>query len=206
MESMKSRLEQFTSRKTAKGGADQPMQEIHIREVLSQDLPRVTELNEQAVPAVNSVLETFFRRYAVFDQSPPDGLKTFRVAVDRSSDQVVGFLLCLRSGGDYDSENYRWFSRRFDDFLYVDRIVISPKAQGRGLGTRFYRDLVELARTSEPAVRRICCEVNLRPRNEQSLAFHRQFGFQQQGTQETDGGKKLVSLLTYPVAGCSFHQ
>ena len=39
------------------------------------------------------------------------------------------------------------------------------------------------------------CEVNLRPRNERSLAFHAAIGFREVGRQDTDGGNKHVSLL-----------
>jgi predicted GNAT superfamily acetyltransferase len=39
------------------------------------------------------------------------------------------------------------------------------------------------------------CEVNVRPRNETSLAFHEAIGFREVGQQDTDGGTKRVSLL-----------
>jgi predicted GNAT superfamily acetyltransferase len=39
------------------------------------------------------------------------------------------------------------------------------------------------------------CEVNVRPRNDASLAFHEAIGFREVGQQDTDGGAKRVSLL-----------
>ena len=39
------------------------------------------------------------------------------------------------------------------------------------------------------------CEVNLRPPNPGSMAFHRAMGFDEVGTQNTEGGSKTVSLL-----------
>ena len=40
----------------------------------------------------------------------------------------------MSPGLDYASENYRWFSARSSDFLYIDRIVLAPRVQGLGLG------------------------------------------------------------------------
>ena len=41
----------------------------------------------------------------------------------------------------------------------------------------------------------LCCEVNVRPRNDTSLEFHRSIGFREVGQHDTDGGTKTVSLL-----------
>jgi uncharacterized protein len=38
----------------------------------------------------------------------------------------------------YDSVNYRWFTERYDDFMYLDRVAFDAEAQGRGLGTLLY--------------------------------------------------------------------
>ena len=173
-----------------------PPSGIELRDALPEHLERVTQLNEAAVPAVNSVEGVFFRHYAGMGERKPLHSPYFRVAVDGKA-QVMGFLLALLPGEAYDSINYRWFNERYDDFLYVDRIVVAPEAQGRGLGRLFYRDLIALVEELGPRFARIACEVNLRPRNEQSLNFHQRFGFRQQGTQENDGGKKVVSLMTY---------
>ncbi len=76
--------------------------------------------------------------------------------------------------------------------MYVDRIVITPDFQGRGLGRAFYDDLSEFSKVKTA---RITCEVNIRPINERSILFHEKYGFRQVGTQETEGGKKEVSLM-----------
>jgi predicted GNAT superfamily acetyltransferase len=41
----------------------------------------------------------------------------------------------------------------------------------------------------------LCCEVNVRPRNDASLEFHQSIGFREVAQQDTDGGNKTVSLL-----------
>ena len=45
----------------------------------------------------------------------------------------------------------------------------------------------------------LCCEVNVRPRNDASLRFHHSIGFREVGQQDTDGGNKTVSLLALPL-------
>lgn len=41
----------------------------------------------------------------------------------------------------------------------------------------------------------LACEVNTRPRNKDSLAFHERLGFKSVGEQDTDGGQKTVTML-----------
>lgn len=105
---------------------------------------------------------------------------------------VHGFLLALREGVDYDSPNYRWFAARYDEFLYVDRIVIDADSRGQQLGARLYDDLFAFARRHR--LGRITCEFDIDPPNEGSRRFHERFGFQEVGRQRVAGGKKVVSL------------
>ena len=92
--------------------------------------------------------------------------------------------------------NYKWFEQKYSQFIYVDRIVIDPSFQSRGLGRAFYDDLKIFSQLYTPI---ITCEVNLKPKNEGSLLFHRKYGFEQMGTQKTEGGKKEVSLMVYKI-------
>lgn len=87
--------------------------------------------------------------------------------------RVVGFVLTFAPGTPYDSENYRWFTRAFDDFYYLDRIVLDDDVRRLGLGRRVYDELEEVARRHG----RMVLEVNLEPPNEPSLAFHRTRGY-----------------------------
>ena len=143
----------------------------------------ILDLNEAAVPAVNSLSLTDLEQIAA--QSC-----YFKVAL--ADDEVVGFLLMLAPGANYKSINYAWFSERYEQFAYVDRIVIAPSMGGKGIGRLFYDDAIgELAELHG----RICCEVNIKPRNDVSLAFHQALGFVEVGQQDTENGAKRVSLL-----------
>jgi uncharacterized protein len=109
-----------------------------------------------------------------------------------SGTEVVAFLLAFAPGADYDSPNYRWFDARYDDFLYVDRVVVSSRVQRAGLGRLLYDGLFRQARASGRA--RVTCEFDVDPPNPASEAFHRSFGFREVGRQRVAGGSKLVSL------------
>lgn len=112
-------------------------------------------------------------------------------------ERVLAFLLAFAPGAPYDSVNYRWFDARYDDFLYVDRIVVAEAARGLGLASRLYRDLFEHARTH--GYGRVVCEFDVDPPNPASERFHRGFGFTEVGSQRLPGGK-TVSLQSAPVA------
>jgi GNAT superfamily N-acetyltransferase len=94
-------------------------------------------------------------------------------------------------GIDYASANYRWFCERYERFLYVDRIVVDPPAQGLGVG----RSLYEAFAVRADGQSHLCAEVNVRPRNDRSLAFHEAFGFRAVGEQETGSEGKRVRMF-----------
>jgi hypothetical protein len=114
-------------------------------------------------------------------------------------ERVLGFLLAFAQGADYDSINYRWFASRFDDFLYIDRVVVSPESRGLGLGALLYQDVFTVA--AEAGYSRIVCEFDVEPPNPVSAAFHRRFGFAEVGTQLVAGGTKTVSLQSTTLSG-----
>ncbi len=105
---------------------------------------------------------------------------------------VQGFLLAFREGVDYDSPNFQWFAARYAQFLYIDRIVISPTARGRGLGVRVYEDLFSRARAHGLA--RVTCEFDTDPPKEPSRRFQPRLGYREVGSQRVAGGRKAVSL------------
>ena len=120
-----------------------------------------------------------------------DGLSRYhRVAC--IDDQVSGFILAMQSGAAYENDNFAWFSRRYPSFVYVDRVVISPAAQGQRLGSLLYEDLFRWAR--KHGIPLVTCEYNIVPANEPSRLFHEKFGFREQGTQWLANRTKQVSL------------
>ena len=147
-----------------------------ISETTSDELPLIVKMNQEALPAVSSVNINDMNHFLTI----VDYFRSLKI-----EEKLVGFLIALTPGKEYHSINYKWFEKRFDSFMYVDRIVIDPSYQG---------NLVDFSNNKTD---RITCEVNIRPKNEGSMIFHKQYGFNQVGTQTTENGKKEVSLMEY---------
>ncbi len=101
--------------------------------------------------------------------------------------EVAGFVVTFAPGSDYDSDNYRWFAQRYDDFSYLDRVVVDAPFRRRGLA-RFVYDQLEAR-----AGARMLLEVNVDPPNEPSLAFHRGRGYVEVGRAGDPG--HVVALM-----------
>ena len=156
---------------------------ISLRRVEASDLDSVLQLNETVVPAVNSIGLAQMRWFAV-------NAAYFRVAM--LDGNVAGFLVGMRPGADYGSPNYRWFCSRYDEFGYIDRVVVAEDARRLGLATRFYLDFEA---SLPPTVDILACEVNIVPPNESSMRFHERYGFRTVGTQTLEDGCKKVALM-----------
>jgi predicted GNAT superfamily acetyltransferase len=125
----------------------------------------------------------------------PDRLRELSKLADRFDvveldGEPAGFVITFAPGTAYDSENYRWFTERHGEgFYYLDRIVFDDRFRRRGLGTFVY-DAVE--RLATPYAR-LALEVNLRPRNDASLAFHSRRGFAEVGRLGDE--QKMVAMM-----------
>jgi predicted GNAT superfamily acetyltransferase len=157
---------------------------MNLRDAVADDLPAIHAINQANVPAVGDItfaeLEWYFAEAAALRVAEIDGL-------------VAGFLLALQPGLDYSSLNYAWFSARYTDFCYIDRVAVGEQWRRRGVARALYADIEAYARAMSAPL--LACEVNLRPRNDMSLAFHERQGFIEVGQQDTDGGHKTVVML-----------
>ena len=158
---------------------------MNSRRMTPADFTAVLALNEESVqylsPLSNSQLEDLHR------QSP------FSRVVEVEG-RVVAFILALRQGADYDSVNYQWFARRYAEFLYVDRVVVSRHSRSTGAGSVLYREV--FAHASRHLIPVVACEFDVEPPNPASERFHAKFGFVEVGRQSVAGGRKTVSLQT----------
>jgi predicted GNAT superfamily acetyltransferase len=160
---------------------------VEIRETIPADLPAALALNNANLPALNELDPPEIARLVAASEVSLTAL------VDGA---FAGFCIVFAPGAPYQSLNYQWFGRTFVDFAYLDRIAVDPTYRRYGIGRAFYADLVERL---HGRFERLCCEVNVRPMNESSLAFHHSIGFAEVGQQDTDGGHKTVSLLSLPL-------
>jgi predicted GNAT superfamily acetyltransferase len=84
---------------------------------------------------------------------------------------AAGFVFTFAPRTPYDSASYLELCKLFDEFTYLDRIVIDRAFQRRGLGNAVYDEL------EAGAAPRMVLEVNIEPPNEPSLTFHRARGY-----------------------------
>jgi predicted GNAT superfamily acetyltransferase len=153
---------------------------VHVRDARPADHEAVLALNNGAVPHVNALDAAMLERLVGYAAH-------FRVAEDEIG--IAGLVLCVPPGTDYWSANYAWFTARHAaeprGFLYLDRVVVAPRAVGQGIGRLLYTDLYTKMAGIWP---RIALEVNLRPPNPVSVAFHQRLGFREVGVREYDDG------------------
>ena len=136
---------------------------IVIRDVREHDLDSVLALNNAAGPAI----------------LPMDAARLRRFHADAERDgALAGFLVGFASSARHDSSNFRWFGERYQDFFYIDRIVVASRRRGGGVGRAFYADVQSHAELRHP---RLACEVFLDDGNDPALLFHGSFGFREVG-------------------------
>ena len=159
-----------------------------IRPATPEDYEQILKLNEESVhflsPLSKERLTHLHQQSEILKVIEVDGL-------------VEAFVLALREGNDYDSVNYIWFTKNYNKFLYIDRVVVSVKQQGSGLGKLLYEEVFKHAKSIEIPV--VTAEIDIEPPNPVSLKFHEKFGFKEVGKQSVAGGKKIVSLQAAPI-------
>src|SRR5260370_13536851 len=84
-------------------------------------------------------------------------------------------------------------ARGYPRFVYVDRVVVASSAGGRGYARRLYLDLLEDA--VRAGHERVVCEINRRPPNPESDAFHAALGFVDVGSASIHNDSKTVRYL-----------
>lgn len=110
--------------------------------------------------------------------------------------RVLGYLVALDSGAEYDGEEFGWFRARGREFVYVDQVVVHADTRGTGVGTALYQRLEQWARGRGATA--LTCEVHLAPPNPESYAFHRRRGFLELDRLDTSDGRR-VALLHKPL-------
>lgn len=173
------------SNRHARSGPGEP----RIRPAVDADRGEILRINNANVPAVGALDEQSLKSLLALASA------TLVVAPPEAPDRVAGFCILLDPGTTYASENYRWFDARYDDFWYLDRVAIDEAFRNRGFGAALYAEVERRARAPM-----IALEVNVRPRNEGSLRFHRRQEFFEVGQQETGYGVR-VSLQIKRLAG-----
>ena len=163
------------------------MEQYQIIKAKSSYKDFVIKLNMENMPAVGGLDEESFDKFIKYS----DYFKVIRI-----DKELAGFMIALLPDRPYNSVNYKWFEKKYSSFVYIDRIVISFDYQNMGLGSLFYDNLQNGFKDKYDF---LACEVNLIPRNDISMKFHKKYGFDEVGQQYTDQKKKLVSMQILPI-------
>lgn len=154
----------------------------------------VRPLEERDVQAVLALNQLEVEKLAPMDEGKLHEIHAVadRFDVVEVDGELVGFVITVRPGTDYDSANYRWYAEHLGhEYYYLDRVVMTEDTRGRGLGSQVY-DALE-ARAA--AFGRLALEVNIDPPNKPSLAFHTARGYQPVGEVTDEAGHRRVMLV-----------
>ena len=159
------------------------MDEVSIRAARAADRAAIERVNREGQPGVNALsgeeIDACLARAT-----------HFRVA--EAAGEVCGYLLAFGAGFAAIGDEYAWFAARHAAFLYVDQVAVARSAWGKGVAAALYADLERAARARSDT--HLVCEVNLRPPNPRSQAFHAKQGFREAGRLEVSDGRFVVLL------------
>lgn len=146
-----------------------------LRPIRQHDFDAIIELNETALEGVGSL--------------DHEGLALLVKQADQAlvceeAGDIAGFVITLPPGSVYDSSRYDWFEKRLDEYVYLDRIVVSRAHRRKGVASRLY-DAVEAD---------VPVALEVYDTNEPSLAFHERRGYRQVGALEHAGKTNLMML------------
>ena len=158
---------------------------MDLRELRSEDISEIWEINEQGLPGTGKVSHEEIE--ALLDIS--------EIAIGVfDSNKLLGFVICLLPGTNYASLNYSWFNKKYDEFIYVDRIAVSQTYRDQNIGSIIYQKVVDYSKENNVP---IAAEVSLNPPNPGSMRFHYRFGFTEVGILEHES--KSVTMMLRPI-------
>ena len=109
---------------------------VTIRDAAQTDEAFILALNAASTPAVGEMDASDYREIAT---------QAHRVLVAEAGGVPAGFMILIRPGSAYPSDNFGWFEEQFDNHLYIDRIAVSKAAWGAGVGRALYEEAMHIA-------------------------------------------------------------
>lgn len=150
-----------------------------IRDMTHSDFDSIVHLNQNALEGVGPLdNESLSLLVKMSDQA----------LVAEDGGDIAGFVITLPPGAEYDSSRYRWFEDTLvDDYVYLDRIVVSDQHRRKGVASRLYEEIEGEAPVA----------LEVYDTNDVSLAFHESRGFEEVGAL-THEGKTNLMLVREP--------
>ena len=161
---------------------------VTVRDAAPEDEDFILALNAASTPAVGEMSAEDFAQISGW---------AHRILVAEAGGEPAGFLILIRPGSEYPSDNFAWFEQQFDNHLYIDRIAVRKSAWGAGVGRTLYDAAIRIA--AELGEKRLTAEVNEDPPNPESMAFHARLGFRHLLSRTSPRLGKVVAMLERPL-------
>ena len=157
---------------------------MDLRELQNEDISEIWEINEQGLPGTGKVNHEEIKALLEISE--------LAIGVFENS-KLLGFVICLLPGTNYGSLNYAWFNKKYDKFIYVDRIAVLQTHRNQSIGSLIYQKVVDYSKQHKVP---IAAEVSLDPPNPGSMRFHYRFDFTEVGVFEHES--KSVTMMLRP--------
>ena len=161
---------------------------LNFRDAEAADAGIIADLNEAVVSVTSPMTAAQFLELKA--------LSRYCLVVETASGEVEGFIIVMTKGEPYDNGNYQWFSERYDDFAYIDRIVLAPSLRNLGIAQQLYDLIGDVA--ADDGCSLLAAEMDIDPPNPHSLHFHSRYGFEEVGVRDLERGK-TVSMQVAPI-------
>ena len=135
-------------------------------QISNEFLNEIYNLNQEHIPEVGSLSSIEYLQELIGLSS-----NNFYISFENN---IIGFMICFREGSEYESKNYKFFTKNKSKFLYIDRIAIKSDFRRNGIGRSLYALISSIAIDKDIP---LCCEVNTQPLNQISIDFHENLGF-----------------------------
>lgn len=166
---------------------------VTVRDAEARDEDFILALNAACTPAVGDMSADDYRDIVGWAHR----VVIAEAANSEGGSAPVGFMILIRPGSAYPSDNYGWFEEKFDHQLYVDRVAVANSARGLGVGRALYEEALRMA--ADLGEERVTAEVNEDPPNPESMAFHFKLGFRHLLSRTSPRLGKVVAMLERPL-------
>lgn len=157
---------------------------VAVRDADAGDEDFILALNAACAPAVSDLTREELGALLAL---------AHRTLIAELEGRPAGFIMLLRPGARYASDNFGWFERQFERHLYVDRVAVADFARRKGVARELYEAAGELCDALR--LERVTCEVNEDPPNPDSMAFHAKLGFRFLKSRVSSSGKTVAMMV-----------
>lgn len=113
--------------------------------------------------------------------------------MEGSDARLVGYLLAFPSDTMYDGEEFLFLTKTSTGpFIYIDQVAVDAAMRRTRAASSLYQAIETAAHRQGILV--LSCEINLMPPNPDSLAFHRNEGFNQTSVMPTQDGRTVALM------------